>query len=188
MDTVDEIIKIKQILINSCYSTNKTEIKRCGCTDVKISSVDIEECIDFMTYDSNSDAIGCYVIKTTLSDLFTISPKSFCGNYNYLVITQDMWKAIKEDKSYFDNLIPDFVGIVICNVDNSTTFCLRYTKRQSLSAYNHSALKDSLIYALFSKWQTAEKKYDISLHMNKNSMLTTEDLDKTISHMINSDV
>lgn len=184
MDTVNEIHEIKQILINSCYSTNKTEIKRCGCMDVKISSVDIEECIDFMTYDSNSDAIGCYVIKTTLSDLFSINSKSFCGNYNYLVITQDMWKSIKEDKNYFDNLIPDFVGVVICDVENKTTFCLRYTKRQSLSAYNHSTLKDSLLYALFSKWQTVEKKYQMALQMNNNSILSEQELDIAITNVI----
>lgn len=184
MDTANEIIKIKQILINSCYSANRTEIKRCGCYDVKVHLPGNDMVMDFMTYDSNGDAIGCYIIKTTVSNLFTINPKSFCGNYNYLVITQDMWKSIKEDKSYFDNLLPDFVGIVICDITNKTTFCLRYTKRQALSAYNHSALKDNLIYALFDKWQTTEKKYQMALQMNNNSILSAQELDTAITNVI----
>ena len=188
MDTVDEITKIKQILINSCYSTDKRNIKRCGCEDVKIHFSDTDITADFLTYDSNGDAMGYYVIKTSVSDIFSINPKSFRGNYNYLVITRKMWESIRRDKSYFDNLIPDFVGIVICDTEVGTTSCIRYTKRQSLSAYNHSTLKDSLVYTLFSKWQKVEKKYNISLHMNKNSALTTEDLDKTISHMINNEI
>ena len=184
MSIVDEIIKIKQILISSCYSANKTEIKRCGCYDVKVHLPGNDMVMDFMTYDSNIDAVGCYTIKTTLSDLFSINSKSFCGNYNYLVITQDMWKAIKEDKSYFDNLIPDFVGIVICDAENKTTFCLRYTKRQALGAYSHTALKDSLIYALFSKWQSTEKKYQVALQLNNNSTLSEQELDIAITNVI----
>ena len=184
MDTVDEITKIKQILIDSCYNSNKTEIKRCGCYDVKVHLPGNDMVMDFMTYDSNGDAVGCYVIKTTVSDLFSINSKSFCGNYNYLVITQDMWKSIKEDKSYFDNLIPDFVGIVICDIENMTTFCLRYVKRQILSAYNYSVLKDSLMYTLFSRWQNTEKKYQMALQLNNNSALSVQELDTAITNVI----
>lgn len=175
-------LKIEQLLIDSCFSSNnKSLARRYGCTEVKIGfptkpikDQTVEEFADFITYDKETEMIACYEIKVTAADLLSKARKSWYGHYNYLVITNDMWKQLSPKKKYFDTIIPDYVGIVVADLDNETLSCKRYTKRQTLSITTVELLKDSLIRSLFYKWQKAERRYKTSIGTNET------DLDNTI--------
>lgn len=77
------------------YHTNKQGVF--GCFEVTIGWFGKER-VDFMTY-STDNTIRCYEIKVTLSDLKSKASQTFIGDYNYLVITQDLWEIIQKDDS-----------------------------------------------------------------------------------------
>ncbi|GAB5152156.1 hypothetical protein RMBD60P2_12340 [Enterococcus faecalis] len=47
-----------------------------------------------MTY-STDNTIRCYEIKVTLADLKSSAKQTFLGDYNYLVVTNELWEKIQ---------------------------------------------------------------------------------------------
>ena len=84
---------IENALNNMCRSK-----RLYGCEEVTIGFPNNghgNEIVDFMTMDSKG-VLRCYEIKVSLSDLKSKAKKSWYGNYNYLVITEDLFHKIPD--------------------------------------------------------------------------------------------
>jgi len=66
-----------------------------GCFEVTIGWFGKER-VDYITYDTNT-TVRCYEIKVTMADLKSKAKQTFIGDYNYLVVTNELWEKIKED-------------------------------------------------------------------------------------------
>ncbi|MEB5950515.1 hypothetical protein [Enterococcus innesii] len=66
-----------------------------GCFEVTIGWYGKER-VDYITY-STDNTIRCYEIKVTLADLKSKASQTFIGDYNYLVITKELWETIQAD-------------------------------------------------------------------------------------------
>lgn len=77
------------------YHTNKQGVF--GCFEVTIGWFGKER-VDFITY-STDNTIRCYEIKVSMADLKSSAKQTFIGDYNYLVVTQELWEMIKSDDS-----------------------------------------------------------------------------------------
>ena len=85
-----------------------------GCEEVTIGFArsgwhgNGNEIVDFMTVDSKEE-ICCYEIKVTLQDLKSDAKKSWYGNYNYLVVSENLW----EKREKWLSTIPKHIGIKV---------------------------------------------------------------------------
>ncbi|WP_338365886.1 hypothetical protein [Enterococcus faecalis] len=73
------------------HYTNKMGVF--GCFEVTIGWFGKER-VDFMTY-STDNTIRCYEIKVTMADLKSSAKQTFLGDYNYLVVTNELWEKIQ---------------------------------------------------------------------------------------------
>lgn len=64
-----------------------------------------KERVDFMTYDCK-DIFRCYEIKVSAADFHSNAKVSFVGNYNYYVMTEELWIKVKSE-------IPNDIGVYI---------------------------------------------------------------------------
>ncbi|RBT47165.1 hypothetical protein, partial [Enterococcus hirae] len=67
-----------------------------GCFEVTIGWSGTER-VDYITY-STDNTIRCYEIKVSMADLKSKANQTFIGDYNYLVITQDLWEKMQQDE------------------------------------------------------------------------------------------
>jgi hypothetical protein len=65
-----------------------------GCFEVTIG-IGGQEIVDFITYDSNG-VFKCYEIKVSMADFNSNARKSFYGDFNYFVVTPELFKKLKE--------------------------------------------------------------------------------------------
>ena len=63
-----------------------------GCFEVTIGFFGKER-VDYMTYDTKG-IFRCYEIKTSLSDFHSKAKKTFCGHYNYYVLTKELYEKV----------------------------------------------------------------------------------------------
>lgn len=103
-----------------------------GCFEVTIGWYG-EERVDYLTYDTNG-VWRCYEIKISKSDFNSKNHNTFIGNYNYYVMTPELYTEVK-------NEIPGHIGVYI------GSSCKIKSKRQELSI-DEQVLKDSLIRCL----------------------------------------
>lgn len=126
-----------------------------GCLEVTIGFGGKER-VDYMTYDTQN-VFRCYEIKVTKSDFHSKHSNSFVGNYNYYVLTPELYEQVKDE-------IPDYVG---CYVGQT---CVKKAKRQNIEdrktivkselVPHTEVLKDSIIRSLYRDSQ--------KLHRTKN--------------------
>lgn len=127
--------------------TKDTRLKRIyGCEEVTIGFYNNghgNEIVDFMTMDSKG-IIKCYEIKVTLQDLKSDAKKSWYGHFNYLVVSNELYKQVKGD---FSQYIPDYVGVIKGNSLSSDRRC----KRREISQDQAEMLKESLVRSMYWK-------------------------------------
>lgn len=75
-----------------------------GCMEVTIG-FNGNERVDYMTYDTKG-IFRCYEIKCSKSEFHSDAKKSFLGNYNYYVLTRDLYEEIKAE-------IPKEIGVYV---------------------------------------------------------------------------
>ena len=75
-----------------------------GCFEVTIG-YNGKERVDYMTYDTK-DIFRCYEIKVSEQDFKSNATLSFFGNYNYYVLTQELYNVVWDK-------IPAEVGVYI---------------------------------------------------------------------------
>lgn len=119
-----------------------------GCKEVTIGfhrEGHGDEIVDYMTMDAQS-VFRCYELKVTLSDLKTDNKKSFYGDYNYLVVSESLYRQ----NPVWDNWIPPYCGI-LCGTLLKT---VRSARKKQISDDTRNMLKDSLIRTLYWKMVT----------------------------------
>lgn len=103
-----------------------------GCFEVTIGWYGRER-VDYMTYDTNG-IFRCYEIKVSLSDFRSPAIKSFCGHFNYYVLTEELYEKVKGD-------IPKHIGVYVGGR------LAKRPKKQELQV-DEQTLKNSLIRSL----------------------------------------
>nr|WP_270501165.1 hypothetical protein [Enterococcus avium] len=98
-----------------------------------------------MTY-STDNTIRCYEIKVTLSDLKSKASQTFIGDYNYLVITQDLWEIIQKDDSlgwkYYHQ------GILVFRETGIGIKSVKKAKKQNVTLGTRSTVLESMVRSL----------------------------------------
>ncbi|MFT4107724.1 MAG: hypothetical protein QM657_18375 [Lacrimispora sp.] len=103
-----------------------------GCFEVTIGFGGSER-VDYMTYDTKG-IFRCYEIKVSKSDFHSKAAKSFVGHYNFYVMPQNLYNAVKDE-------IPPHIGVY------TGGYCVKRAKKQQLSV-PETILKDSMIRSL----------------------------------------
>lgn len=113
------------------YATKKIGVF--GCFEVTIGFGGKER-VDYMTYDTKG-IWRCYEIKVSKADFKSKSKTTFVGNYNYYVLTSELYDQVKDD-------IPPGIGVYING---------NLVKRASLKklAVPKEVLYDSFIRSLY---------------------------------------
>lgn len=152
-----ETLKIEQVLRKSLFGSNPRLAKEYGTTEVTVGfqrDSHGKEIVDFLSYDPKKDIFKCYEIKVTMSDFHSKAAKSWYGNYNYLVLSRDLY--LKQDIMDWITEIPAGVGIIIINTDNGLKETVRRATKQDIDADVKDMLKNSLIRTLFYQNQRGE--------------------------------
>ena len=93
-----------------------------------------KERVDCLSYDTNG-IWRCYEIKVSKADFHSKAKKTFCGHYNYYVLTSNLYEEIKDE-------IPNHIGVYIGGS------LVKKAKKQELSV-DEQVLKDSMIRSLY---------------------------------------
>lgn len=92
-------------LENDIYlATSKLGIYSCFEVTIGIGG---NERVDYMTLDSKG-TFRCYEIKVSVSDFRSKAKNSFCGHFNYYVLTQELYEKVKLE-------IPPHIGVYVGN-------------------------------------------------------------------------
>lgn len=130
-----------------------------GCEEITIGFYGKghgNEIVDYMTMDSKG-IIKCYELKVTLQDLKSNAKKSWYGNYNYLVVGNDLFNKVKD----FTEYIPDHIGLIVGNNLES----VRKAKNIPVEYEIEIMLKESLVRSMF--WKMIKNKDAQSLDKQK---------------------
>ena len=115
-----------------------------GCFEVTIGWFGKER-VDFMTY-STDNTIRCYEIKVTMADLKSTAKQTFIGDYNYLVVTQDLWELIQLDNSlgwkYY------YQGILVFKNSSVGITSVKKAKKQQVSIGTRATVLESMVRSL----------------------------------------
>ena len=90
--------------LEDCIYKSTQKMGVFGCFEVTIGFGGRER-VDYMTYDTKG-VFRCYEIKCTKSDFYSKAKKSFVGNYNYYVLTKELYEEVKKD-------IPKHIGVYV---------------------------------------------------------------------------
>ncbi|MGG4288320.1 hypothetical protein ABEW81_11040 [Priestia megaterium] len=127
MAKTDTTIELERAIYGA---TNKQGVF--GCFEVTIGWFGNER-VDYMTYDTKG-VWRCYEVKVSVSDFRSKAKKTFCGHYNYFVMTSELYQKVKEE-------VPSHIGIYVGRT------CVKRAKKQELLV-EEKVLKDSLIRSL----------------------------------------
>lgn len=146
-----ETLHIEAELLKGCFGSNPKLAKEYGTEEVTIDfqrNGNGREIVDFLSYDAKRDIFRCYEIKVTMADFKSKAKKSWYGNYNYLVISDDLYQQQSLDD--WKQSIPNGVGIITVsnNGIRENVVRARYT---GITAETNDMLKRSLIRSLFYK-------------------------------------
>lgn len=147
-----ETKQIEQILYDDLFGTNKALAKEYGTTEVTIQfPKKKKEFVDFMSYDARKDIFRCYEIKVSMQDFHSDAAKSWYGNYNYLVVSKELYQELSLDQWKKEN--PDHVGIIVVYLSPKYSWksVVKKPKYIEISKEQNELLKRSLIRTLFYK-------------------------------------
>ncbi len=116
-----------------------------GCFEVTIGWYGKER-VDYMTYDTKG-IFRCYEVKVSKSDFRSNAHHTFCGHYNYYVMTQELFEQVKAE-------IPPHIGVYVGRC------CFKNAKKQELTVDVH-VLKDSMIRSLYRDVDKAMEAHEI---------------------------
>lgn len=122
-----------------------------GCEEVTIGFFNAghgNEICDYVLMDAKG-IVKCYEIKVTASDLKSHAKKSWYGNYNYLVITENLVEKLNTIE------LPEDIGIIVgIKYDNGEVGELKSIKRSTkrdLSDAEQIMIKESMIRSMMWK-------------------------------------
>lgn len=141
---------IEYMLLTSCFGNNHKLAKEYGTTEVTIGfqrNGRGKELVDFLSYDAKKDIFKCYEIKVSMSDFRSKAKKSWYGNYNYLAVTEELFRQMTV--SEWKKELPDGVGMIVFNPDTLSNYSVIKAKKQEITVETKDVLKDSLLRTLF---------------------------------------
>ena len=130
-----------------------------GCSEVTIGFVhggNGREIVDFLSMDSEG-VFKCFEIKVTLADLRSDAKLSWYGDYNYLVVSEELYRK----SPAWDNYIPPYAGILA----GTGLSVKRRAKKIGVAAEQRALLQDSMIRSLY--WRMEEMRRN-SERINRN--------------------
>lgn len=114
-----------------------------GCDEVQIGSGPKKEIVDFITYEEAKNIFRCYEIKTSKSDLKSDSALSFVGDYNYIVVPEEL---VKDAEDYIFKKYGIMVGILVYK--RSHIYSHKKATRRTCSGDMKAVLKWSMFRSL----------------------------------------
>lgn len=149
MKTVETMI-IESILLDSCFGSNPKLAKEYGTCEVTIDfqrNGNGKELVDFISYDARKDVFRCYEIKVSMSDFKSKAKKSWYGDYNYLVITNELYKQQSLDD--WKSQIPDGIGIIVVHCESYWKETVWKAKKRDVDQIVKDMLLKSMLRSLF---------------------------------------
>lgn len=154
MAKTEETLKLEREIF---FATQKIGVFSCFEVTIGFSG---KERVDYMTYDTKG-IWRCYEIKVSLSDFRSSAKKTFCGHYNYYVLTRELYELVKGE-------IPKHIGVYI------GSFCAKPAKKQELLV-EEKVLTDSFIRSL---------SREAAKVIRSNDVKTMQDLRKDYSRAV----
>lgn len=149
---------IEKVLYENLFGTNQSLAKEYGTTEVTIQRKgQKKELVDFMSYNIKKDIFRCYEIKVSMQDFWSKAAKSWYGNYNYLVVSKELY--LQRSLDWWKEQIPKHVGIIWINPDGKYHYkeVVRRPVFLKLSQEEKDLLKNSLLRTLFYKSRNKQK-------------------------------
>lgn len=129
-----------------------------GCFEVTIGWYGKER-VDYITYDTK-DIWRCYEIKVSKADFHSKAKLSFVGNYNYYVLTRNLYEEVKDE-------IPNHIGVYVAGE------LIKRAKKQELSI-DTQILKNSMIRSLYRDAEKVMKSEDGTIVDNMQRKINYE--------------
>ena len=148
-----ETLVIEEILYKGLYGSNPRLAREYGAKEVTLGFARDNrirgktEIVDFLSYDMKKDIYKCYEIKISMQDFKSDARKSWYGNYNYLVISKDLYSQEKLD--WWKKQIPKEIGIIVVNIESGRKENVKRSSYQDIPDDNKNILKNSLFRTLF---------------------------------------
>ena len=148
-----ETLVIEEILYKGLYGSNPRLTREYGAKEVTLGFARDNrirgktEIVDFLSYDMKKDIYKCYEIKISMQDFKSDARKSWYGNYNYLVISKDLYSQEKLD--WWKKQIPKEIGIIVVNIESGRKENVKRSSYQDIPDDNKNILKNSLLRTLF---------------------------------------
>lgn len=125
-----------------------------GCFEVSIGWVGNER-VDYITY-STDNTIRCYEIKVSMSDLKSKAKQTFIGDYNYLVCTNELWKAIDNDPKLGWKYYHEGIYVLL---ENGGLQSVKKAKKKKVDLGTRATILESMVRSLN---REVEKFYKVS--------------------------
>lgn len=145
-----ETLLIELALHENLFGSNPSLAKEYGTTEITIKRKgQMKELVDFMSYDAKKDIFRCYEIKVSMNDFHSDAAKSWYGNYNYLVLSKELY--MQQSLDWWKEQIPNHVGIMFIAPETQYKEVVKKPTYKEISKEENDFLKRSLIRTLFYK-------------------------------------
>lgn len=145
---------IEQALYRNLFGNNPKLAREYGTNEVTLGfsrdgriNNGKTEIVDFLSYDIRKDLFRCYEIKVTMSDFRSHAAKSWYGNYNYLVLSNELY--YQQSLHWWKDQIPAYVGIMVVNTASKSHFIAKRPILREVSDERKRVLERSLLRTLF---------------------------------------
>ena len=145
---------IEQTLYRNLFGNNPKLAREYGTNEVTLGfsrdgriNNGKTEIVDFLSSDVRKDLFRCYEIKVTMSDFRSHAAKSWYGNYNYLVLSNELY--YQQSLYWWKDQIPVYVGIMVVNTASKSHFIAKRPVLREVSDERKRVLERSLLRTLF---------------------------------------
>lgn len=150
---------IENYLFKSCFGNHTKVAKEYGTAEVTIGfqrDGKGKERVDFLSFDAKNNIYRCYEIKVTLEDLRSSAKKSWYGNYNYLVVTKELYQKLSIEEWRLE--IGVEVGLIVIDIGKGEKQTVIKSKYRDITEETTEMLNKSLLRTLFYKSGKLERK------------------------------
>lgn len=163
MAKTEETLIIENVLYKNLFGSNPCLAREYGTKEVTITlpkEKKVKEIVDFLSYNAVKDEFRCYEIKVSMADFKSKAAKSWVGNYNYLVISKELY--LKQSLYDWKEQIPDHVGIIVINVERRSKWIAKRSVHMEITDSIKFMLRQSLLRTLFYQNDKLKKKIILS--------------------------
>ncbi|MGX7091497.1 hypothetical protein [Hutsoniella sourekii] len=120
---------------------------------------DGSERVDFISMDTDG-TIRAYEIKVSKSDLHSSASLSFVGDYNYLVMPEELYDKVKDD-SFIRELRFMGIGMVVYDVETDKLETVKRAKKKVVDVGERMTICWSMMRSLYrevNKWMILDNE------------------------------